>query len=510
MIKKKIKLSPIMTFIILIVGTILISGFLHFINIQAEYSSVNSVTNDLTNNVVEVRNIFSFSGLKHIATTTVQNFVNYEPLSTLIIVLIGIGILEKSGFMQAFFSIITRSAKKYTLTFLLILISLLFSILGDIGYVIMLPLGALLFKYGRRNPLGGIIASFASLSFGYGINVLLSANDSSLLTLTLNAAKTIDPKYSISVFFALFLMIVALFVTAIIFTNVTEKKIMPKLARYEHEEEEFKITNKELRGLIVGIGAGILYFLIIIYMIIPGLPLSGVLLDHSGGRYIDMLFGSNSLFSQGFIFIVTLWFVIIGLGYGFMTKTINNNKDVADSLGHSLDEVGSVLVLIFFASLFVNVYNESNIGVVITAFISNLISGLSFTGVWLIVISFILIMIANVFCPSSVLKWSIISGSMVPLFMNASISPEFSQIIYSAADCVTNGLTPLLIYFVIYLAFMEKYNKGDNMVTLFGSIRYMVPYACASFAIWFVILVGWYLIGIPMGIGSLPGVTYGT
>ena len=99
---------------------------------------------------------------------------------------------------------------------------------------------------------------------------------------------------------------------------------------------------------------------------------------------------------------------------------------------------------------------------------------------------------------------------MVPLFMNASISPEFSQIIYSAADCVTNGLTPLLIYFVIYLAFMEKYNKGDNMVTLFGSIRYMVPYACASFAIWFVILVGWYLIGIPMGIGSLPGVTYGT
>ena len=509
MIKSKIKLSPIMTFIILIFGTILLSGFLNFINVQAEYTSVNKVTNELANNVVEVRSLFSFSGFKHIITTAVSGFVNFEPLPMLIIVLIGIGILEKTGFMKSFFTIITRSAKKYSLTFILIFISLMFSIVGDIGYVIMLPLGALLFKYGRRNPLGGIVASFASLSFGYGINVLLSANDSSLLTMTLSAAKTIDMRYDISVFFALFLMIVVLFVTALIFTNITERRIMPRFSRYEHEEEEFKVTNKELRGLVVGIGAGILYLLIIIYMVIPGLPLSGALLDHSGTRYIDMLFGNNSLFSQGFIFIVTMWFVIIGLGYGFMTKTIKNNKDISESLGHSLDGIGGILILIIFASLFINVYEQSNIGVVFTAFISKIMSGLSFTGVWLIVISFLLIMIANVLCPSSIVKWSIISGTMVPLFMNASISPEYSQIIFTAADSVTKGITPLLVYFVIYIAFMEKYNKSENMITLFGSIRYMIPYASASFVIWFVVLAGWYLTGLPTGILAFPGVTYG-
>jgi len=509
MIKSKIKLSPIMTLIILTFAVILVSGFLNFINVQAEYTSVNTVTSELANNVVEVRNLFSFSGFKHIVTTSVSGFVNFEPLSMLIIVLIGIGILEKSGFMKTFFTLITRSAKKYSLTFLLILISLMFSIVGDIGYVIMLPLGALLFKYGRRNPLGGIVASFASLSFGYGINILLSANDSSLLTLTLNAAKTVDVKYGISVFFALFLMIVVLFVTAIIFTNITEKKIMPKFNRYEHEEEEFKVTNKELRGLVVGIGAGIIYLLIVIYMIIPGLPLSGALLDHNATRYIEMLFGNKSLFSQGFIFIVTMWFVIIGMGYGFMTKTFRNNKDISESLGHSLDGIGSIIILIFFASLLINVYEESNIGIVITAGISNIISGLTFTGPWLITISFLLILFANVFCPSSVVKWSIISGAMVPLFMNVSISPEYTQIIYTAADSVTNGITPLLIYFVIYIAFMEKYNKSEGMITLFGSIKYMIPYASASFAIWFVVLIGWYLTGIPIGIHTLPGVTYG-
>lgn len=508
MIKKKIKMSPIVTFIILSFVTLLVSAFLHFINVQGEYVTVNKVTNELVNNVVEVKNLLSGSGIKHIVTTAVSGFVGFSPLSMLIIVLIGIGILEKTGFTRAFFTLLTKNAKKNTLTFALVFVCLLFSLFGDVGYVVMLPIGALLFKYGRRNPLGGIIASFASLSFGYGINMLLSANDSSLLTLTINAAKVIDPKYNVGIFFSLFIMIFALFAMAMTFTYITEKKIMPKLGKYEHEEEEFKITKKELRGIIIGIGAGILYTLLIIYMIIPGLPFSGALLDNGANRYIDMLFGNNSLFNQAFIFILTLLFFIIGLGYGLMTKQFKNNKDIAESLGYSLDGIGSTLVLIFFASLFINIFNESNIGIVCSAAVANLISKLSFNGVWLIVIALILITFVNLLMPNSIVKWSIMSASIIPLFMNASISPEFAQILFNAGDSITNGLTPLLTFFVIYIAFMEKFNKSED-ITLFGSLKYMVPYSIASFAIWFVVLVGWYIVGAPIGIGSFPGVSYG-
>ena len=476
MFKKKVKLSPIMTFIIMTIIVIVLSGFLHLLNIQAEYSTVNTVSNEVVNNVVEVENLFSTSGIKHIVTSAVNGFVNFEPLATLIIILI--------------------------------FICLLFSILGNAGFVIMLPIAALLFKYGRRNPLGGIIASFASLSFGYGINVFLSSNDSSLLTLTINAAKTLDPKYKIGIFFALFIMIVLLIAISVVFTYITEKKVMPKLPRYESDEEVLVITNKELRGLIIGLGLGIIYTLLVIYMIIPGLPLSGAFLDHSGERYIDMIFGNNSLFAKGFIFIVTFAFFLIGIGYGFMTKTIKNNKDVTDSLGHSLDDIGSIIVLIFFASLFINVYEESHIGLVITGFISSLIGSLNFTGIGLILITLICIAIANIFCPSSIVKWSMLSSVIVPLFMNASISPEFSQLVYVAGDSITNGLTPLFMYFVIYIAFMEKYNKGE-MVTLFGSIKTLIPYSVYSLIIWAIVLVGFYLIGIPIGIGSYPGVVYG-
>lgn len=509
MFKKKIKLSPIMSFIILVFTTILISGILHLFNTQAEYSSVSKVSSELVNNVVEVKNLLSARGIKHIVTTAVSGFVNFAPLSTLIIVLIGIGVLEKTGFMKTFFTLLTRNSKKNTITFLLILISLMFSILGDIGFVIMLPLGALLFKYGHRNPLGGIIASFASLSFGYGINVFLSANDSSLMSLTLNAAKVLDVNYNIGVFFSLYIMILALIVTAIVFTNVTEKRVMPKLPRIELNEGETVITNKELRGLIVGLFVGFIYILLITYMIIPGLPFSGTLLDSSGVKYIDMLFGPNSLFNKGFIFIVTMLFVIIGLGYGVMTKTIKNNNDVAVSLGTSLDGIGNILVLLFFASLFINVFDESNIGLVITGWFAKIISGFSFTGIWLVVITFILVAIANVFCPSSLVKWNILSGSIVPVFMNASISPEFTQVLYTAADSITNGLTPLFIYYVIYIAFLEKYNTSDDTISLFGSFKYLRPYAAYITLIWFAILVGFYLMGVPIGIGAFPGVTYG-
>ena len=509
MFKKKLKLSPIMTFIILLFLTIILSGVLHLFNVQAEYSSVNKVTSEFVNNVVEVKNLLSTSGIKHIVTTAVSGFVNFTPLSTLIIVLIGIGILEKTGFMKTFFTLLTRNSKKNTITFLLVLISLMFSILGDIGFVVMLPLGALLFKYGRRNPLGGIIASFASLAFGYGINVFLSANDSSLLSITLNATKALDPNYKIGVFFSIFIMIVALIATSIIFTSITERRVMTKLPRVEYSEEEVVITNKELRGLIIGLFLGFLYILLIIYMIIPGLPFSGTLLDKTGVMYIDMLFGPNSLFSKGFIFIVTMLFAIIGLGYGLMTKTIKSNNDVAVSMGASLDGIGNILVLLFFASLFINVFEESNIGLVICGAFAKMINSFSFTGIWLIFLTFSLIAIATIFCPSSVIKWEILSGSVVPVFMNASISPEFAQVLFVAADSVTKGITPLFMYFVIYIAFLEKYNMSDDTITLFGSIKYLRAYTLYIIVIWFIVLISWYLMGVPIGIGSYPGVMYG-
>lgn len=514
MTKNKFKLSPTMTFILLTGITIIVSGILAFFNLQAEYQTVNTVTGGFDSNVVSVTSLFSLAGLKFIVTNAVSGFVSFAPLSMLIITLIGIGVMEKTGFTKTFFTLITQHFGKNTITFWLILISMFFPIVGDLGYVVMLPIGALLFKYGKRNPFGGIIATFAAMSFGYGVNIFMSVADSSLLSITLNSANVLDAKYAINTFFSVGIMTTALILMTIIMTYITEKVIMPKLPKFqseqkepEEEKEETQISKKELRGLIVSITAGVIYLLIVIYMIIPGLPFSGALLESSGNYYIERLFGEDSLFNEGFVFIVTMLFVILGFFYGIVVKNIRTNKDVTDGFSYSLDKIGNILVLIFFASLFISVFKKTEIGSVLTALFSNMLSNLEIGGLPLVLTLFVGALLLNLFYPSPTLKWAMI-GVSVPVFINASLSPEYAQIVYTAGSSVTNGITPLLAYFVIYIAYLEKYNTSDKVVTLFGSIRYMLPYSFIVLAIWFILIVGWYITGVPLGVDALPGVEY--
>jgi len=508
---KNKKFSPIFVFITLIFVTLVMSFVLSLFDLQAEYSTVNSYTNTLQNNVVQVENLLSVSGIKYILTNTVSNFVNFAPLSTLIIILIGIGVLEKSGFAKTFFTLITQNSRKYSITFTLIFLSILSSLFGNIGFVLLLPIGAMLFKYGHRHPFGGIIACFAGVSFGYGINVFLTSVDSSLLSLTSLAAKVIDSNYTIGQFFSLFIMLTAIVGASILMTRVTEKTIMPKMPKYEFDEVEtldkIKFTNRELRGLVISIGAALLYLLLVIYMIIPGLPFSGGLLDNNGVYYIDKLFGEASLFSQGFVFIITFLFILVGLVYGFVAKTIKTNREVSDCLSYSLDGIGSILVLIFVSSLFISVFNKSNIGVVIVALLTELLGVFDFSGIGLIIALFVISIVAGLFHTGLLSKWQIMSGQVVPTLMNASISPEFAQIIYVAGSSLSMAFTPIMMYYVIYLAYMEKYDK-NNEVTLFGSFKYMKSYGVVMLVLWFILMVGFYITGLPLGIGSTPGLAY--
>ena len=86
--------------------------------------------------------------------------------------------------------------------------------------------------------------------------------------------------------------------------------------------------------------------------------------------------------------------------------------------------------------------------------------------------------------------------------MNTGLSPEFAQLIARFSECATIGLTPLLAYFVIYLSYIEKYNQKEKPVTLFTAIRYQVIYGMTTAVILLAIIIGWYLIGLPIGFGG--------
>ena len=503
-IKEKMTLHPIMAIMILIAITLLLSGLLTLLGIQVNYNKVNPNTLKYTSELISVENLFSLAGIKYIFSTTVSNFVSFVPLSSLIIILIGLGVMEKSGFLKTVFTLLTKNAKKYTVTFTLVFISIIASIIGDLSFIIIIPISALLFSYGKRNPAIGIITSFAALTCGYGINLLFTSIDSSLLTNTLLGAWTLDANYGIPTTAFVFIMLVAVILISLIITYISEKIIAEKVDTYTFEEEEnFEIGKKEKKGLIYSLIAGGIYILIFIYNIIPGLPLSGNLLDYTQNLYIDKLFSYDSFFSNGFVFIVTLLFVILGFFYGLGAKTIKNNKDLCDDLGHSLDGVGKILVLIFFASTLISIFRFTNIGDVIVASLANLLNSFSFTGIPLIILLFVIVAISTIVLPTSTSKWMILSGVVIPLCMNAGFSPEFSQVIFRFAESSTIGLTPMFAYYVIYLAYLEKYNQTSKPVNLFKSVKYQLPFSILTGICLILILVIWYLTGLPIGINGV-------
>ena len=296
-IKEKIGLHPVMFLLILCLIVIVVSGILSFFDVQATYNKVSSITGDYQATTEAVVSLFSLSGLKYIFTSTVANFANFAVLSNLLIILIGIGIMVKSGFLKTVITLMTKRVKKNTVTFVLVLICILASIIGDLAYVIFIPLSALLFLYGKRSPMIGIITSFAALTCGSGISLFLTSIDSSLLSMTLTNAHILSGDYSISSFGYFIIMPILIIVLSLIITYISENIITKKVHKYDFPEEDIEdelvMTKKKMRGLLLAGGAGFVYLLIFIYNIIPGLPFSGNLLDYSQELYIDKLFSYN-------------------------------------------------------------------------------------------------------------------------------------------------------------------------------------------------------------------------
>ena len=333
----------------------------------------------------------------------------------------------------------------------------------------------------------------------------MNSIDSTLLGYTKIGANLLIKEYSIGTSSYIIIMLISAIVLAFINTSITEKVIVPKIGKYElmNEKEDY-LTKREKKGLLVSSIFGIIYLLIFIYNIIPNAPLGGNLLDYSQKLYIDKLFGYNSFFNQGFVFVVTLLFFILGLSYGLTIKSLKSQKDVSEALSYSLDRIGKVLVYIFFASSLIFIFKKTNIGPVLTAYFTNILNGASITGLPLVLVVFIFAALSTLVLPGAVNKWAIMSGTVVPVFMNAGLSPEFATVVFRAGECVTYGLTPIMAYFVIYIAFMELYNSSEHD-GLFRNIRYIIPYSLATLAMWIVILVLFYIIGIPLGIGAFPG-----
>lgn len=508
---KKLKRSshPVMFFIYMLLLVIIISAIASALNFQVTYDQLTTIAGEVESKTTAVNSLLSLDGIKFIMTSAYDNLINFVPFGSMLIASIAFGIALKSGFLKTLCNKISKKFPKFLIIFIFSLICILASVDSNFGYVLLLPFGAVLFMSMNRNPVGGLALSFASIAAGHGAGLFITALDYNLTSYTEASAKLMDTEYSVLQSSNLIFIIVAALFIAAICTFITEKIVSRKLGRNQIEEDEELVLEdtKEKKGLLAALVATIVCLIPIILMLIPvsGNSFLGLLLDKSQDIYSKMLFSSDALLMTNMVGIISFIFALQGFVFGVVTGTIRKIRDMVNFSTDYLKTVGGIFVLIFFAAQLNALVTESNIGVVVTGWLSNLIATSNFSFIPLVLLIFLFACVSNILLPGSIAKWAILAPNIMPTVMKANISPEFAQLVFRAGESVTNVITPLFTYFVIFIGFIEVFTKNKNEFSIKGCYRAVLPYFLGIGLIWLLMIICWYVIGLPIGPGVYPG-----
>ncbi len=473
---------PATLFFLFALGVVVISWIVSFFDL--------SVVHPGTGETVTPVNLMSVEGLHFILTTMVDNFTGFAPLGTVLVSMLGIGIAESSGLIGTSLRLLVISAPKKLLTFVLVFAGILSNTASEVGYVLLVPLGAIIFLAVGRHPIGGMAATFAGVSGGYSANLLLGTIDPLLAGLSQEAANIIQEGYKVSAAANYYFMVVSTFVIAITGTWVTEKLVMPRLGEYtgnEKPEELKKINDTERRGLRFALIASVLLAVFILAGLIPE---QGYLRDPQTG---DIL---HSPFMDGIVAFIFIGAGILGIAYGIGAGTYKNDTMVMKGMGKAMETLGIYIVLVFFAAQFVAYFKETNLGLIFAIEGAEVLKSSGLGDIPLMLAFIFLSGLINMVMGSASAKWAIMAPVFIPMFMLLGYSPELVQATYRVGDSVTNIISPMMSYFALIVAFMEKYDSKAGIGTVIST---MLPYTITFTIVWSILLIIWIILGIPLG-----------
>lgn len=477
---------PVTLFAILALLVLILSAIISQFGISVEHPGNKG-------ELVEIQNLLNREGIQYIFTSITDNFINFAPLGIVLVTMLGIGIAESTGLISAILRAFVLSVPKSLITAGLVFAGIMSSVASDAGYVVLPPLGAVIFAGLGRHPLAGLAAAFAGVSGGFSANLILTSLDPLLAGMTIDAVMMIDPAYAetMNVAMNLYFIIVSVFLLTLVGSLVTEKVIEPRLGNYRGEfKEDLEGLNKvEKKGIIL---SGIAVVLVLIGVAMLVLPVNAPLRADDGGII-------QSPFMSSLVPIIAVLFFVPGLVYGYITKEIKNDKDVANALAKTMGTMGTFIVLSFTAGQFVAFFAESKMGLVVGVYGANFLEGIKLTGIPLLLVFILICAIINLFIGSASAKWAMMAPIFVPIMMQLGYSPELTQMAYRIADSSTNMITPLMTYFALIIAFAQKYDKKMGIGTM---ISVMIPYSMFFLIIWTLLLIVWIFFGLDLGPGA--------
>lgn len=449
--------------------------------------------------VVEVaaKSLLNAAGLRYVFNSMVGNFTGFAPLGTVLVALLGVGVCESTGLMSSVIKKVVMATPRRAITAMVVFAGVMSNIASDAGYVVLVPLGAIIFLSFGRHPIAGLAAAFAGVSGGFSANLLVGTLDPLLGGLTTAAAQLLNKDYVVSATANWYFMAASTFIIVAIGSWITEKVVEPRLGAYTGEalvEGDLNtITEQEKKGLRY---AGISFVIFIAVMLFLTLPGNAILKEAAKEGAVPTLANWTA---KGLVPTLMFFFLIPGIFYGIGAKTITSDKDVANMMGQAMATMGGYLVLAFAASQFIAYFGYTNLGTVLAVKGADTLKAIGFTGFPLIIAFIVLTGFINLFMGSASAKWAIMAPVFVPMLMQLGYSPEFTQVAYRIGDSTTNIISPLMSYFAVIVAFAQKYEKKMGMGTLIAT---MLPYSMFFMLGWTILLLVWYMLGLPVGPGA--------
>ena len=499
--------DPVFIFLYLTLAMIAISVVCSLSGVSALHPT--RIDENGTPVVLSAQSLLSAENIQRLWVEMPKTFTHFHPLGYVLVVMLGAGVAERAGLFASGIRASVRNAPKFLLTPIVALVAMLSNHAADAGYVVMIPLAAIIFASAGRHPMAGIAAAFAGVSGGFSANFTPGQLDALLFGITetaMNGAQ-LDTDWSVNIAGNSYFIIALLTIYLPVIWFVTDKVIEPRLGAWTPSEEQAQaygdedkpLSAAESRGLTrAGLAILVVCALWALMTFGPGTPL----LNDGPGTENDPWYVVAGPFFRSLVAAFFILFLAAGWAYGSAAGTIKNHRDLVNMMSQGMQDMAYYLVLAFAAAHFVAMFSWSNLGLITAVHGASAIdsSGLPLPLVLGLIVVFVGFL--NLFVGSASAKWALLAPVLVPMLLLLNVSPEAATAAYRVGDGATNIISPLMVYFPLVLVFAKRWQQDFGIGSLTAM---MIPYSLWMLITGVGLMILWIALGIPLGPGAPVG-----
>ncbi|MFI6424812.1 AbgT family transporter [Promicromonospora sp. NPDC050880] len=497
--------EPFTLFLILFLAVALVSTFMALADVTVQIPGAEEVT--------RIQGLFTPEGLTWFTQNIGVNYIGFPPLVTVLTIWLAVGVAEKTGLLAAGIRAVFGSAPRWALPYAVGFVGVMGSVMSDSAFVVIPPLAALVFQAAGRHPVAGLLGGFAAAGAGYSTNIAVTSLDALFSGITTAVTEILpNPGDPVNPLSNWYFNVVSAVLLSVLAGFLIDKVLEPRLVRQDVPVDQVRqagavvpgagpagidehagdatLSRAERRGLAFAVGSLLLVAVVLtVAFVVPGSP----------WRNADGGFLPESPLLSSITFVVFVLFLVPGIVYGVVTRSVTSMKDVPRLLEQSIRDMAGFLVLAFVLGQFIAVFNWSGVGQWIAVAGAEGLESAGLTGYGAILGFLVLASLLNLFIISGSSLWTIMAAVFVPMFALIGYEPGFVQAAFRVGDSATQIITPLNPYMIVLLTFLRRWEPKAGLGTVMARL---LPFTIAFWLVWAAVLSVFFFLDLPVGPGN--------